>query len=108
MSNRIRVNILLDYYGGLLTARQQKLCRYYYREDLSMSEIAELENISKAGVSDTIRKCEAELERYESILKCVQAKEMRQRIYRQMEEDPSCRKYIHKLNETELIGGEYE
>ena len=55
MSDRIRVNTLLDYYGALLTDRQRTICDYYYREDFSMSEIAELEGISRAAVSDTIR-----------------------------------------------------
>ena len=108
MSNKIRINELLDYYGGLLTERQQTLCRYYYREDLSMQEIAEEEGISRAAVSDTIRKCAAELEKYEGILKCVQAARERQAIYRRMEQDPSCGEYVSSLKETELIGGDYE
>ena len=108
MSNKIRMNDLLDYYGGLLTERKQDLCRYYYREDLSMQEIADLEGISRAAVSDTIRKCEAELEKYERILKCVRAAELRNAVYRRMEHDPSCELYLQQLKETELIGGEYE
>ena len=64
MSDKIRVNTLLDYYGGLLTPRQQLICRYYFREDFSLQEISELESISRAAVSDTVRKCEDELERY--------------------------------------------
>ena len=108
MSDRIRINTLLDYYGGLLTARQQTICRYYYREDFSMTEIAELEEISRAAVSDTIRKCRNELEHYEEVLKCVQAKDARMQIYHQMKQEPSCEAYVSKLMNTELIGGEYE
>ncbi len=108
MSDKIRVNELLDYYGGLLTPRQQKLCRYYFREDLSLTETAELESISKAAVSDTIRKCIAELEHYESVLKCVQAHHLRTDIYNRMKKNSACREYVDKLIETELIGGEYE
>ncbi len=108
MSDKIRVNELLDYYGGLLTPRQQKLCRYYYREDLSLTEIAELESISKAAVSDTVRKCKSELEHYESVLKCVHAHTLRMAVYSRMKKDEACREYVDKLIETELIGGEYE
>ena len=52
MSDKIRVNTLLDFYGALLTPRQQEICRCYYREDLSMTEIAEIESISRSAVSD--------------------------------------------------------
>ena len=108
MSDRIRVNTLLDYYGALLTDRQRTICDYYYREDFSMSEIAELEGISRAAVSDTIRKCKTELEHYEQVLKCIQAHDARMQIYQQMKQEQSCERYVSKLMYTELIGGEYE
>ena len=108
MSDRFRVNTLLDYYGGLLTPRQQEICRYYYREDYSMTEIAEMLNISRAAVSDTARKCVNELEHYEEVLKCIQARKARAEIYQRMEQEPSCKIFINELMETELIGGEYE
>jgi predicted DNA-binding protein YlxM (UPF0122 family) len=108
MSDKIRVNELLDYYGGLLTPRQQKLCRYYYREDLSLTEIAEIESISKAAVSDTVRKCKTELEHYESVLKCVHAHSLRTAVYSRMKQDAACAEYLNELLETELIGGNYE
>ncbi len=108
MSDKIRVNELLDFYGGLLTPRQQTLCRYYYREDLSLTEIAELESISRAAVSDTVRKCESELEHYESVIKCVRAHKLRNVVYERMKHDAACSNYVNELIETELIGGEYE
>ena len=108
MSDKIRINELLDYYGALLTPRQRTLCDYYYRDDLSLTEIAELEGISKSAVSDTVRKCQAELERYESILRCVHASRMRRAVYTRMKQDPSCSEYVRELTETEFIGGEYE
>lgn len=108
MSDKIRINTLLDYYGSLLTPRQQAICRYYFREDFSMTEIAELEGISRAAVSDTVRKCSSELERYEEVLKCVEAKDARSQVYRRMKQDPACASYVNELIETELIGGNYE
>ena len=108
MLDKIRVNTLLDFYGGLLTERKQEICRYYYREDFSLQEIAEMEGISRSAVHDTVKKCEAELLRYEEILKCVQARDARNRIYRQMEQDPSAAQYLDNLLESELIGGNYE
>ena len=108
MLSKIRINTLLDYYGGLLTERKQQIYRYYYREDLSLQEIAELEGISRSAVHDTVKKCEAELCRYEEVLRCAEAREARNRIYRRMEEDSGAVKYLNNLLETELIGGNYE
>jgi hypothetical protein len=108
MSDKIRVNTLLDYYGALLTERQQELCRYYYRDDYSLQEIAELEGISRSAVHDTVRKSEAELEHYEETLKCIQAANARKLVYSRMEKDPSAAAYLNNLLETELIGGNYE
>ncbi|MBQ6450462.1 MAG: hypothetical protein IJJ29_00885, partial [Solobacterium sp.] len=35
MLDKLTANVLLDYYGELLTDKQQKICDMYYREDLS-------------------------------------------------------------------------
>ena len=108
MLDKIRVNTLLDYYGVLLTERQQELCRYYYREDYSLQEIAEIEGISRSAVHDTVKKCEAELLHYEELLRCIQAAEARKLVYSQMAKDPSAAQYLNNLLESELIGGNYE
>lgn len=84
MLNKIRVNELLDSYEDLLTDKQKILCRYYYREDLSLQEIAELEKISRAAVYDTIRRSRDELHRYEDILHLCQLGERRNRLYQKL------------------------
>ena len=57
MLDKIQMNTLLDFYGGLLTPKQQEICRFYYREDLSLTEIAELQQVSRAAVHDSIKGC---------------------------------------------------
>lgn len=64
--DRVTATMLLDYYGGLLTDKQQLFCDYYYNQDLSLSEIAELEGISRQAVHDAVSKAEALLRNYES------------------------------------------
>ena len=54
MDKRIETAWLLDFYGPLLTQRQQEMLRLYCDEDLSMAEIAEQEAISRQGVHDTV------------------------------------------------------
>lgn len=68
----IEINMLYDFYGKLLTARQKEILRLYYEENYSLSEIAETLGISRQGVHDTIKKAEKALHGYESRLGLVQ------------------------------------
>ena len=56
-----RINILMDFYGDMLTERQHTFLNYYYFEDLSLSEIAENEGITRQGVRDSIKRAESQL-----------------------------------------------
>ncbi|HET7558953.1 MAG TPA: YlxM family DNA-binding protein [Limnochordia bacterium] len=58
----LRLNLLFDFYGPLLTAKQQRLFTLYRQEDLSLGEIAEQEGISRQAVHDIIRRAESALE----------------------------------------------
>ncbi|MBR7071575.1 MAG: DNA-binding protein [Clostridia bacterium] len=59
------VSTLLDVYGEFLAEKQQALLNHYYNEDLSLSEIAENEGITRQGVCDSIKRGEAQLRRLE-------------------------------------------
>ena len=50
--------MLLDLYGAMLTDKQRELVECYYHEDLSLSEIAENENITRQGVRDAVKRSE--------------------------------------------------
>ncbi len=84
MENKIRINGLLDYYEELLTEKQQNFCSYYYREDLSLQEIAEIEGVSRAAVHDTIKRCRRELESYEEKLHMYESAQKRMKLYEEM------------------------
>ncbi|MBO8128173.1 MAG: YlxM family DNA-binding protein [Peptococcaceae bacterium] len=62
------INLLYDFYGPLLTGRQRELFELYYKQDLSLGEIAEHHGISRQGVYDTIGRSVASLESYEKKL----------------------------------------
>ena len=55
------INILMDFYGDMLTERQSTFLEYYYVDDLSLAEIAENEGITRQGVRDAIKRAEAQL-----------------------------------------------
>ena len=47
MAKNLEVSFLLDFYGEMLTQKQHDFLVYYYDEDLSLSEIAENEGITR-------------------------------------------------------------
>jgi len=60
--------MLYDFYGELLTEHQRKAYEAVVMEDLSYAELARLENISRQGAYDMIRRCDRQLEEYEAKL----------------------------------------
>ncbi len=52
---------LLDVYGDFLGEKSREFMNFYYNEDLSLSEIAENEGITRQGVRDQIKRAEAQL-----------------------------------------------
>ncbi len=63
-----RQSLLYDYYGQLLTPRQQTVYELYTQENLSLSEVAEELEISRQGVHDALRSARRSLEGYEDKL----------------------------------------
>ena len=59
MVKNLDLSILLDYYGCLLTDKQREIFAHYYNDDLSLSEIAVNEGITRQGVRDAIKRSEA-------------------------------------------------
>ena len=60
---------LLELYGELLTDKQYLAIDKYYNMDLSLSEIAQEDKITRQAVRDNIKKAEEKLEFFESKLK---------------------------------------
>lgn len=69
MSKNLEIAYLLDFYGEMLTDKQRNFIDLYYNEDLSLSEIAENEGITRQGVRDSIKRAEAQLIDMEKKLK---------------------------------------
>jgi len=68
MDKNVEINLLLDFYGNLLTDRQKEVMSLYYEDNLSLTEIAEDLSISKQGVSDILKRSEKVLYDTESKL----------------------------------------
>ena len=65
MEKFVEQTLLYDFYGELLTERQQQVYESVVLEDFSLSEVAEELGISRQGVHDMIRRCSHTLEAYE-------------------------------------------
>lgn len=61
-------SILFDFYGGLLTEKQQEIFRLYHEDNLSLSEISQELGISRQGVHDAVKKAVGALHGYEKKL----------------------------------------
>lgn len=61
MAKNLEISYLLDFYGEMLTRKQHDFLIYYYDEDLSLSEIAENEGITRQGVRDAVKRAENQL-----------------------------------------------
>jgi predicted DNA-binding protein YlxM (UPF0122 family) len=64
----MRIAYLLDFYEDLLDPHIRTVMRAYYDDDLSLSEIASGEGISRQGIRHLIKKGEDNLEFFESNL----------------------------------------
>ena len=62
MEKFVEQGYLYDFYGELLTERQQQVYESVVLEDYSLSEVAEDLGISRQGVHDMIKRCNKTLE----------------------------------------------
>ena len=61
MGKNLDIILLIDFYGDMLTEKQRNFISCYYNDDLSLSEIAANEGITRQGVRDAIKRAEAQL-----------------------------------------------
>lgn len=63
-----QVVLLKDFYGPLLTAKQQDVLHMHYEDDWSLSEIASNMNTTRQAVYDLVKRAEGILQEYEDKL----------------------------------------
>ena len=72
MEKIVEQGLLYDFYGELLTEHQRNIYEGVVFNDMSLSEIAEEQGISRQGVHDLVKRCNKILAGYEEKLKLVQ------------------------------------
>ena len=68
LEKNVEISMLLEMYGNLLTEKQIEFLDSYYNNDLSLSEIAENNGITRQATRDNIKKGEQKLFEYEEKL----------------------------------------
>lgn len=110
MEKFVRQSILYDFYGELLTEHQKRVYEDIVFNDLSYTEVASADGISRQGVYDLIKRCDRILEEYEEKLKLVEkfqnTKKMVSRIQaiaKEMKEANADTALVDKINEIEEL-----
>ncbi|MBE6876249.1 MAG: DNA-binding protein [Ruminococcus sp.] len=95
MAKNLEFVLLLDCYGELLTERQREIAELYYNEDFSLSEIAQMQDITRQAVKDSLRHSE------QMLLQTEQKLGMAERVRRMR----NCLEQILDSCRTENISG---
>ncbi len=94
MDKNVKISLLLDIYGKLLTDKQYEMLDDYYNNDLSLAEVAENTGITRQAVRDNLLKGEKNLNEYEQKLGLLKKSLNNQKVMTQLNES------IVKLNES--------
>lgn len=94
-----RYNKLLFLYGSLLTTNRLEKIEAYFALDLSLSEIASEEGVSRNAVHLSIKEAIKELEYYESKLHLLERRENLENMLDRLEQsdDPAVNEIILKV-----------
>lgn len=82
--DKIKYNILYDYYEKLLTDKQKEYFEKSFFDDLSLQEISEIYNVSRNAVYDQIKKTLKLLDFYEEKLMLHKKQLKREELYKKL------------------------
>ena len=84
MESIVKQSLLYDFYGELLTEHQRNVYEDVVFNDMSLSEIAEEQGISRQGVHDLIKRCDRILSGYEEKLQLISKFEKTRQMVQQI------------------------
>lgn len=92
LEKRSQMVLLKDFYGPLLTEKQQDVMSLHYENDWSLGEIADNMNITRQAVYDILKRAENALEEYENrlglVARFIKIRLRLQEVYKLIEKQP--------------------
>lgn len=105
IEKKIRFHQLYDIYGKLLTDKQKTAFEYYYLDDYSLSEIAEILKVSRNAVYEQINIATSYLDEYEQKLNILNNREIMHKLIekykKNQNQDPLLKSLINDLETME-------
>lgn len=68
IEERVKIAVLVKYYGKLLTEKQRTIIAMYVDNNLSLAEVSDELGVSRQAVKDALDKALSSLEKYEQEL----------------------------------------
>lgn len=103
MDKTLKMSLLFDFYGPLLTQRQQGIFEMYFHDDLSLGEISEQLEISRQAVYDMLKRSTQTLEGFEAKLGLVERHQVRQDLVERVLQDvATLSRSLQEIHQEEL------
>lgn len=109
MEKIVEQGLLYDFYGELLTKHQRQIYEGVVYDNLSLSEIAQEEGVSRQAVHDIVKRCDKILQGYEEKLRLIaRFKSIKEkiacisRLSEQLEEDEDVNEEQYRLYSAKI------
>lgn len=102
MEEIVKLSLLYDFYGELLTEHQKSICEDYFFNNIGLSEIADERGTSRQAVHDMVKRCEKLLVGYEEKLHLLERFQNTKEMVKQVKEE------VNKLRELKSCENDSE
>lgn len=96
----VELSLLYDFYGALIKEHKRQIFEDYVLNDLSLSEIAAEQDMTRQGVYDIVKRCSKELMEYDRKLCLIEKFSKTKEMVSQIHETAT---YIRESGNLELI-----
>lgn len=103
LEDKIRINSLYDIYKGLLTAKQRDYFEYYFLQDYSLAEIADILNVSRNAIHMQIKNIIVHLEKLEDNLQINSSNQKRDKIIDKIKDKNESEEIADLISQLEKV-----